>query len=139
MAKRSPVMTKADILDVKDLKVVRKPIKAWDNREVCFREISGEDGLAYNDYITQIKKDNPDISAKTSLMAGIRLLSMMLSDEEGNLQFTEEEVKALGKKSLPALMELISCAAEVAGVSSTAIAEAKNKLKNAQTADLPSS
>lgn len=100
------------------------------NGSVWVRQLSGKSLLSYNEYISELQAKNPQINASNSVDLMALLISYTVCDEDGNLLFAKEDAEKLAENSLDVLLLLSSEAMKVSGVSTEAIDEVKNKLKN---------
>jgi hypothetical protein len=97
---------------------------------VYVRELSGKQLLEYNERIEKLQKDNPELTPSSSLELMCLLVSLVTCDDEGNLLFTEEDVKELGNNSFAVLSRLTSKALELSGINPKAIDEVLSNLPN---------
>jgi len=98
---------------------------------VYVREMSGIQLLTYNERVLELQKNSKEITPVVSVALMALLVSMTVSDEDGNLLFTEADAKALAQNSLSVLIKLSTKALEVAGLNKAVIDEVKSNLGNA--------
>jgi hypothetical protein len=97
---------------------------------IYIRELSGKQLLQYNERIESLQKANPELTPSSSLELICLMVSLVACDEEGNLLFTEEDVKALMDNSFVVLNRLAQKALELSGINPKAVAEVTDNLKN---------
>lgn len=99
---------------------------------VWVRELSGKQLLEYNEKIQELQKGNPELTASNSLELISLMVSLAACDEDGNLLFSQDEVKQLMDNSFNVLVKLSTKAMELSGLGN-AVKEVSEQLKNAQT------
>ena len=135
---KAKVLSRADFLSAsKNLKrdLVEVPELGG---AVYLRELNASQLIAFNERLTALQlKGKKKVTFSTSLELMALLISMSACDEEGNLLFTEADVKTLADNSPNLLLELSIKAAETSGMNSKAIQEVAANLKKATSGSLP--
>lgn len=105
------ILSRDQILSANDSNLTRVDVPEWGG-EVCIRALRLADILALKD-------------TESDEQAAIQLLTLSLSDEEGNPILTAQDVETLANKNGRVIERLASLAAKVNGLTSEAIEETK--------------
>ncbi len=134
MSEKKKVLSRADFLGASQkLKRELVDVPALGGA-VYLREVSVSQMLAYNARLQSLQaKGKKKVTFATSIELMALLLSMTACDEDGNLLFTEADVKALADNSPAVLLELSVKAMQVSGMNSAAIKEVAANLKKARS------
>ena len=136
---RDKVLSRADFLAATQLKREAVPVPELGGT-VYINELYAAQLLDYNELIKQLKKEGKEnVTPSTSLELMARLVSMAASDAEGNLLFTETDVKDLVKSNPSVLLSLSSKAMELSGLAGDAVKEVISQLKKNQKSASPTS
>ena len=96
------VLTRSQILEVKDFpEAVRVSVPEWGG-DVLIRSMSASERDMYEQDLVAARVGNKDTGVKVTNVRA-RLLAFVIVDEEGNLLFSEDDIVALGKKSIVAV------------------------------------
>lgn len=116
-------LTAADILGADDLKRERIEVPEWGG----FLYISTLSGAARDAYESSVIKYNGNVPEQNLDNIRAKFVAATATDEEGNLLFTTDQVKALGRKSASVLDRLFGEAQKLNAISDADIEElAKN-------------
>lgn len=112
-SKSRKVLTRDDILNIKDLQVELVPAPEWGG-DVYVRGMTGEE---YGEYEAFLSK-NVDEEKKTVNMVNVRakLASLTICDKDGNRIFTEDDVKSLSGKCAAPLIRIFRVARKLSGL-----------------------
>lgn len=131
MAKKTTkILTKADLL-TSNLKSDYCELPELGGK-VLVRSLSGKSLLAYNERIKALGS-NAEIDGEASMKLMAYMISLTVIAQDGSLMFTEDEAYQLADGNLSVMLTLAEKAMELSGVSTVAIAEVKDKLKNGMT------
>jgi hypothetical protein len=96
------VLTRAQILEVKDFpEAERVPVPEWGG-DVLIRSMSASERDLYEQDLVAARVGDKDTGVKVTNVRA-RLLAFVIVDEKGNLLFSEDDIVALGKKSIVAV------------------------------------
>jgi len=117
------LLSKAQILSSDDLETVDVEIPEWKDEDgnpgvVRLQSLTGEGIVSFSNQTDAQKKNS-----------AVRIIAMCAVDEAGNLLFTEDEVAAIQKKSIKAILRLQEAAMKLNGMN--ADKKEEDKLKNA--------
>lgn len=99
---------------------------------VYVKELGGKSLLTYRERIEDLQKVSSELDEKNSLELMALLVSLTACDEEGDLIFSETDVKKLADTHIGVLLRLSTKALEVSGMGKAVIDEVADNLKNAQ-------
>jgi len=120
------LLTKAEILNADDLKSKIVEVPEWGG-SVRVRVMGGEERDEFEAAISRQSTGQGKNFKVDNRGLRVVLLSLCLVDEEGNLLFSEKDLKALGHKSSKALNDVFKVAQELNGLGEAALKElAKN-------------
>jgi len=124
------ILNRADFLEPsKNYKRELVPVPAL-NGSVFIGELSAIQIIEFNERIRGLGlKGKKNVSISTSIELMALLISMSACDRNGNLLFTEVDVKALIRNNPETLLTLSTKVLEVSGMNNTAVDEVKSQLK----------
>lgn len=127
-------MSKIKILRRDDFLSIRKELVEVPELggSVYIRELGGKGLLQYREKIEEFQKQSPELNESNSLDLMALLISLTACDKEGNLIFSEKDVKNLAETHIGVLMRLSTKALQMTGLGNDAIQEVSANLKNAQ-------
>jgi hypothetical protein len=130
MSDETRVLTREEFFQTAGLKRDIVPLSR--GGAVYVSEPSAGQVILFNERLKSLKgkgKKNTSISPTTSIELTALLLSMTVCDAEGDLLFTEADVKRLVRTNLDDFMTLGAKALELAGLNADAVQEVKDQLK----------
>jgi len=128
MTKRTKMLTREDFLSVRK-ELVEVPELGG---SVYVKELGGKSLLKYKERIEKLQEENPELDESNSLELMALLVSLTVCDKDGNLLFSESDVKKLAENHINVLIRLSTKALEMIGMSNTQIQEVQSKLPNAR-------
>jgi hypothetical protein len=119
---KNTVISKSSFLTKKKLN--KEFVELEDGMGIFIREMSGAD-------VELLAKESNGENKPTNIQALAMIIALSACDEEGNSLFTMEDVPAIiENNSIAILVKLSDKAVQLSNISSNAINEAKNNLKN---------
>lgn len=128
----SDFLTRDQILRAVDIKTEPCEVPEWGGR-VLVRGLSGTERDQYELSIIVGKGNNRDVNMRN---ARAKLVVLTCVDPAGQRLFSEEDVRALGKKSALALQRVFDLARKLSGLSDTDLDELTENFENGQGDDL---
>lgn len=113
------LLSKEAILAAQDLRFEVVPVPEWGG-EVRVRTMTGADRDAYEQSLMASR--GPDAKANIKNVRA-RLVAYSIVDEAGNRLFNEEDIDALGAKSVRALDRVFSAASRLSAIGAKDVAE----------------
>jgi len=106
-------LTRDQILSLNDIQIEEVDVPEWKDT-VFVKSMTGMERDSFESSIIEIR----GTSHKVNLVnARAKLVSLTACDKEGVLLFTEQDVKALGKKNAGALQRIFGVAQRLSGLS----------------------
>jgi hypothetical protein len=110
------------ILQADDRKIVAVQVPEWANGSgdatLYVRTMTGHDAELFGWHASRMRDEEPnDFQA--------RLVALTACDEQGNLLFRADQVAALGRKSAACVRRVYNAAAELNGLTDTAVDDAR--------------
>jgi hypothetical protein len=129
-------LTRGEILAVDDIHYEDVPVPEWGG-VVRVKTLSSE---ARDSLESQMVEFTPEGKPKKIHLSKTRAIigSLSMCDEDGNLLFTEKDVKYLGLKSSSALERVVKVAQKLSKMEDTAVEKMADDLKNDPPGDSPS-
>jgi hypothetical protein len=107
-----PYLTREQILNANDLPAEDVEVPEWGG-VVRVRALTGAERDAFEAAIIKVRGKRVDFHLEN---ARALLVAMSVVDEDGNRLFSDEDVKALGRKSAAALDRVASVAMRLSGL-----------------------
>jgi len=126
------VLTRSQILEANDFpEAVRVPVPEWGG-DVLIRSMSASDRDMYEQDLVAARVGDKSSGMKITNVRA-RLLAFVIVDEEGNLLFSEEDIQALGKKSIVAVDRVFAEAQKMNALTQTDVDALEKNLESDQT------
>lgn len=125
------ILTREQILQANDIITETISVPEWGG-EVLVRGLSGSQRDAFEDATLDQKG-----KSRRVILANIRarLCALSIVDENGKRMFTDEDVRALGRKSAAALDRVFSAAQRLSGLSDEDVEELAKNSDGGQSED----
>ena len=122
------MLNRESILSIKDYKVKPLTVPEWNNETIYVRTMTGQDRDRFEYLAMQMADDKEQ-------MIGVRakLAVMTICDENGELLFTDADLKALGDKSGVALDRVFEAAQEINRITDEEVEQLEKKSESAQS------
>jgi hypothetical protein len=127
----SDFLTRDQILRAADIKTEPIDVPEWGGK-VLVRGLSGFERDQYEQSIIVGKGNNRDVNMRN---ARAKLVRLSCVDPAGQLLFSEDDVKVLGKKSAAALQRVFDKARKLSGLSDSDLDELTENFDNGQGDD----
>jgi hypothetical protein len=123
------ILKRDQILNMEDLPAETVHVPEWGG-DVLVRGLSGSERDEYEQEIVRMNGRDVSMNLRN---ARAKLVAKVTVDEGGNRIFSDDDVRALGKKSAAALERIFNIGRKLSGMSDTDIQELGSALKK----DLP--
>ncbi len=126
---RVKILSRDDFLSIKK-EIVEVPELGG---SIYIKELGGKSLLQYREKIEEFQRQDTELNESNSLDLMALLVSLTACDKEGNLIFSEKDVRLLAESHIGVLIRLSTKALEMTGLEKDAIQEVSANLKNVQT------
>jgi hypothetical protein len=122
----SKKLTKAEILEAEDRKPIDLEVPQWGGA-VSLRPMSATARDLYTSWLHKNSTEISEIEPTQITAMTLKLLSLTMCDESGELMFSEDDIARLAAKSGEAIDRVFRAAQQINGIGTKAVAEqAKN-------------
>jgi len=129
-----PLLTRDAILDKKDLPRELVNVPEWGG-DVYVRALGGEERDKFEMSIIEVKGNSQKVNMENMRA---KLCALTICDEDGNLIFSDADVRELGKKSAAALTRIFVVAQRLSRLSSEDVAQLAKGMEESPFGDSPS-
>lgn len=125
------ILTRDQILQANDIITETVPVPEWGG-EVLVRGLSGSERDGFEDATLEQKGKSRRVNLAN---VRARLCALSIVDENGKRMFSDEDVRALGRKSAAALDRVFSAAQRLSGLSDDDVEELAKNSTGGQSED----
>lgn len=125
------ILTRDQILQANDIITETVPVPEWGG-EVLVRGLSGSERDGFEDATLEQKGKSRRVNLAN---VRARLCALSIVDENGKRMFSDEDVRALGRKSAAALDRVFSAAQRLSGLSDEDVEELAKNSDGGQSED----
>lgn len=131
----SKVLSKEDILQVRDVKIEQVDVPEWDGH-VFVRSITAAERGQIEEAAAKFKESKgKDAFARTFT---VKFASLALCDEQGKRLFEDKDIALLQQKNAAAIARVAEAAQRLSGFTKEDMEDLEKNSNDAQAVDLPS-